>query len=157
MGLNSAQRTQKLRQSVAVKDLDGIFISQPENRFYVSGFSGSAGYLLVTPKLTVLATDFRYFEQSKLQAPEYELFQISGKVEEWFPKLVGNSPMKRLGFESENVTVALVRQIDGSAWLRPDWESSWFRSTAWLRRSALSKNRKRSSSFPGRLKSVIRP
>ena len=111
MGLNSVQRTEKLRELVAGKGLDGIFISQPENRFYVSGFSGSAGYLFVTPKLAVLATDFRYIEQSKLQAPEYEVFQISGKAEEWFPKLIGNSQIKRLGFEFENVSVAFARQL----------------------------------------------
>jgi Xaa-Pro aminopeptidase len=94
-----------------VKGVDAFLISQPENRMYVSGFSGSAGYLFVTPKLAVLATDFRYIEQSKLQAPDYEVFQISGKVEEWFPKLVGVAGLTRLGFESESVSVAVARQL----------------------------------------------
>jgi Xaa-Pro aminopeptidase len=111
MGLNSARRTKTLRQSAADKGLDGLLISQPENRFYTSGFSGSAGYLFVTPNLAVLATDFRYVEQSRLQAPDYEVFQISGKVEEWFPKLVGQAGLNRLGFESDNVSVAFARQL----------------------------------------------
>ncbi len=111
MGLNSLGRTEKLRCRLVEKELDGIFISQPENRFYLSGFSGSAGYLFVTPKLAVLATDFRYVEQSNIQAPDYEVFQTSGKVEEWFPRLVGQAHVKRLGVESENVTVAFIRQL----------------------------------------------
>ena len=36
-------RLQKLRQKLVEKELDAIFISQPENRFYLSGFDGTAG------------------------------------------------------------------------------------------------------------------
>jgi Xaa-Pro aminopeptidase len=111
MGLNSKGRTDTLRLKLAEQGLDGIFISQPENRFYLSGFNGSAGYLFITAKLAVLATDFRYVEQSKIQAPDYELMQITGKVEEWFPKLVGQSGIKRLGFEGENITFSFGRQL----------------------------------------------
>ena len=57
-------RLQKLRQKLAEKELDGIFISEPENRYYLSGFNGSAGFLLITAKDTILATDFRYIEQA---------------------------------------------------------------------------------------------
>ena len=58
----SRSRLQKLRQKLAEKELDAILISQPENRHYLSGFTGSAGYLLITPQKAVLATDFRYVE-----------------------------------------------------------------------------------------------
>jgi Xaa-Pro aminopeptidase len=111
VGLNSTVRTDKIRTQLVAKQLDGILVSQPENRFYLSGFSGSAGYLLVTPQRAVLATDFRYVEQAGIQCPDYELFRISGKIEEWFPHLLGQSRLSRLGFESENVTVALVHLL----------------------------------------------
>jgi Xaa-Pro aminopeptidase len=111
MGLNSNARTDNLRRKLIEKGLDGIFISQAENRFYLSGFNGSAGYLFITTKLAVLATDFRYIEQSKIQAPDYEVFQISGKIEEWFPKLVGQHDIKRVGFEADNISVSFGRQL----------------------------------------------
>jgi Xaa-Pro aminopeptidase len=111
MGLNSAGRTARLCQKLAEKEIEGIFISQPENRFYLSGFDGSAGYLFITANDAVLATDFRYVEQSKAEAPDYQVFQIAGKVEEWFPRLVGEANIKRLGFESEGVTFAFHRQL----------------------------------------------
>ncbi len=109
--MNSISRTNSLRQRLIEKNLDGVFISQPENRFYLSGFNGSAGYLLVTPKLAILATDFRYFEQSGIQAPDYTLFPIAGKTEEWFPRLIGDISIKRLGFEADNLTVSFGRQL----------------------------------------------
>ncbi len=111
MGLNSKGRTDNLRGKLAEKGLDAIFISQPENRFYLSGFNGSAGYLFISAKQAVLATDFRYVEQSKIQSPDYELLQITGKVEEWFPKLVGHDGIRRLGFEGDNLTFSFNRQL----------------------------------------------
>jgi Xaa-Pro aminopeptidase len=111
MNLNTANRLAKLRQKLTEKELDGIFISQPENRFYLSGFNGSAGYLFITTKNAILATDFRYIEQAKAQAPDYQIFQITGKLEEWFPRLTGEINTKRLGFESGDVTFGFYEQL----------------------------------------------
>ena len=104
-------RIQKLRQGLIEKEIDGIFISQPENRRYLSGFDGSSGFLLITPQDMILATDFRYIEQVKNQAPDYEVFRITGDAGEWLPRLVAEPDMKRLGFEAEHITFAIYRQL----------------------------------------------
>ena len=104
-------RVQRLRQRLAEKELDGILVSQPENRYYLSGFDGSAGFLLITPKDAILATDFRYTEQAKRQAPDYEVLQITVDMADWFPKLVTNFNLKTLGFEAEHITFAVYRQL----------------------------------------------
>jgi len=104
-------RLQKLRQRLAEEEIEAIFISQPENRYYLSGFDGSAGFLLITSQETVLATDFRYLEQAKRQAPDYEIFQISGDIVDWFPRLVAELNLGRLGFEAKHVTFAKYRQL----------------------------------------------
>jgi Xaa-Pro aminopeptidase len=109
MSMNN--RIFRLREALVEKKLDGMFISQPDNRYYLSGFDGSAGYLLITPKDTLLATDFRYLEQVKIQSPEYVLFRITGGVSEWFPKLTGEAGIKTLGFESGDITHAMYRQL----------------------------------------------
>ncbi|MFH1031692.1 MAG: Xaa-Pro peptidase family protein [Chloroflexota bacterium] len=111
MSLKLSNRLQNLRLKLAEKEIDGILISQPENRYYLSGFDGSAGYLLITAKDSVLATDFRYTEQAKVQAPDYKIQRITGKLEEWFPKLVAELNVSRLGFESENLTFSLHHQL----------------------------------------------
>ncbi len=111
MGINSKGRTERVRGQLVKEGIDGLLVSQPENRFYLSGFSGSAGYLLITPQTAVLATDFRYVEQAGIQCPDYDLFRVSGKIEEWFPRLAGQTHLKRLGFESEYLTVSFVRQL----------------------------------------------
>jgi Xaa-Pro aminopeptidase len=97
-------RITKLRQMLDEKDIDAFLISQPENRYYLSGFSGSAGYLFITQKHLVLATDFRYVEQVKIQAPDYTLFQITGSISKWFPEIIDGLKIKKLGFESADIT-----------------------------------------------------
>jgi len=104
-------RLQKLRQRLAEKNIDAILISQPENRYYLSGFNGTAGFLLITAERAVLATDFRYIEQAGAQAPGYDIFQIKNSLADWFPGLVDGLSLKRLGFEAGNVTFALHHQL----------------------------------------------
>ena len=109
--MSVSNRLQRLRQKLAEKEIEGIFVSQPENRYYLSDFTGSAGYLLITLQDTVLATDFRYLEQAGVQAPDYQIFQITSNIPEWFPRLVTELNLSRLGFESGNITFAMYQQL----------------------------------------------
>lgn len=109
--MNTEKRLEKLRQELANEELDGILVSQPENRYYLSGFSGSAGYLLITQQDTVLATDFRYIEQAGKEAPDYQIHQISGNMENWFPGLLAEFDLNRLGFEAGHITYTGYSQL----------------------------------------------
>ncbi|MFC1865065.1 M24 family metallopeptidase [Chloroflexota bacterium] len=107
----TANRLQKLRRSLVEKEIDAILVSQPENRYYLSGFDGSSGYLLITPQNQVLATDFRYTEQAGAQAPDYRIFQITNDTSDWFPRLVAELDLSKLGFETGHVTFTMYRQL----------------------------------------------
>lgn len=84
--------------------MDGILITQPENRRYLSGFSGSAGELLISPDSAILSTDFRYIEQAELQAPYFEVARIRGESRErHLIELFSDLGARRLGFEANNL------------------------------------------------------
>ncbi len=106
-------RLQRLHQKLTESGLDAILVSQPENRYYLSSFDGSAGYLLITPHDAVIATDFRYIEQVKVQSPDYRIFQITGDAARWFPDLVSGLKSKRLGFEAGDITFTMYRRFSG--------------------------------------------
>ncbi len=106
-------RIEKLCRGFDGWEIDGMLVSQPANRRYLSGFDGSAGYLLLTPHDRILATDFRYLEQARLQAPGYQVVKISGGVEDWLPGLVAGLNLRQLGFEAAHVTFALYRRLAG--------------------------------------------
>jgi Xaa-Pro aminopeptidase len=97
-------RLGKLRTTLSEKNIPAILISQPENRYYLSGFSGSAGYLLISADKQLLTTDFRYVEQVKQQSPDYQLFEIKGEMSKWLPEFVCGLGLKDLAFEAEDVT-----------------------------------------------------
>jgi Xaa-Pro aminopeptidase len=107
------KRIAKLRQVLAEKAIDAIMISQSENRYYLSGFNGSAGYLFITQNNAVLATDFRYVEQVKRQSPDYTLFQITGSIGKWFPEIINGLRINTLGFESSDISFERYQNLSG--------------------------------------------
>ncbi len=100
------QRLSKLNAHLAEWDLDAMLVTHPENRRYLSGFTGSAGILVIKPDEAVLASDFRYYEQVAREAPEFRLAKIETKLADLLPGLLEELGVKRLGFEIEHVTVA---------------------------------------------------
>jgi Xaa-Pro aminopeptidase len=122
------RRLDRLRSSLEEKALDAIFVSCPENRRYLSGFTGSAGYLLITAKDAVLITDFRYVEQAGYQAPEFQVCKIEpGK--QWFSALLKETNSKRIGFESEDMSVATHQNLSDILKNDPHLETVSFSGT----------------------------
>jgi len=111
--MNSISRLTKLREKLAEKEIEGILISNPENRYYMSGFDGTAGYLLITGDSAILATDFRYTERATSQAPDYDMFQVKGAMSKWLPNLINGVTVNTIAFESDHVTFSLYNQITG--------------------------------------------
>ena len=109
--MNHNNRLQKLRQVFSGKEIDAILISQPENRYYLSGFNGSSGYLLITSQNTVLVTDSRYTEQARTQAPDYDIIQMQNNMTDWLPCLTTELNVRTLGFEAGDITFTLYRRL----------------------------------------------
>jgi Xaa-Pro aminopeptidase len=84
--------------------LDGLLVSVPvddpfgrhgENRYWLSGFTGTAGSALVTRDKALLIADFRYTEQAATECAPYgfEVFPALGGMKEWFPKLAAEGAL----------------------------------------------------------------
>jgi Xaa-Pro aminopeptidase len=85
--------------------VDAMLVTGAENRRYVSGFTGSAGLLLVTAREALLLTDFRYVEQAKGQSPDFEIVKIEGQPWPDVAEQAQRLGVGRVGFESEDLTV----------------------------------------------------
>lgn len=101
-------RLRALRDVLRERDLEALLITGAANRRYLSGFTGSAGALLVTPAAALVFTDFRYRDQVARQAPQFELREISG--ENPLPKRLAEAVkalrLHCVAFESDVVSVA---------------------------------------------------
>ena len=103
-------RLDNLRKKLDEKGLDAILVSTPENRHYLSGFTGSAGQLVVSRDAAILATDFRYTEQAGNQSPYFQVLQ-AGSGWSWLSDLLREHEWKKMGFESHQMTVDTYRQV----------------------------------------------
>jgi Xaa-Pro aminopeptidase len=92
---------------MAEANLDGMLITQPENRRYLSGFTGSSGVLIVTAKRQAIATDFRYYEQVQVQCPDWELIEVGYDFEGKMLNVLRAMKLgaRSVGFEAGHVSV----------------------------------------------------
>ncbi len=97
-------RLKRLRVKLAEKNTDAILVTKRENYIYLSGFTGTSAYLLVTGQDAILITDFRYVEQAALQAPVYEVVQYQGSLIETLNNLLKSKGVEKLGFEESYIT-----------------------------------------------------
>ena len=108
-----SDRLNRLVAQFPEKELDALLISAPENRRYLSGFTGSAGYLFISSERAVLVTDSRYTEQATNQAPDFQVMQVRGGWD-WLLEQLKETGVKRVGFESRDMTVATYNSLVGA-------------------------------------------
>lgn len=103
------KRIEALRATFAEAGIDGLYVTGPTNRRYMSGFTGSAGSLLITQDEALIITDFRYFEQAEQQATAYTLVD-QAKLKPRLARYAG----EKIGFEKDIVSVAGLEEMEAS-------------------------------------------
>jgi len=105
-------RLEKLRQKMTEMELDGFIVTQPYNRRYLSGFTGSSGNLIITQDKRALATDSRYYEQVRQQCPDWQLLEVGyGFADNMLEILRGlGLGGRRVGFEAGHLDVASLHK-----------------------------------------------
>ncbi len=114
-------RVQELTKRMYTLSMDGVLISSKYNRRYLSGFTGSSGYLLITDQGRYLLTDFRYIEQATAQSPEFQIINYFEKgLVETISDLISEARINNLGYEDTTLTVKefnhLSSAIDQCNW-----------------------------------------
>jgi len=99
-------RLSRLRTLMRERKLEALFVTGAHNRRYLSGFTGSSGYLLITDEKAYLLTDFRYTSQAPEQAKHFEVVEHKPKVTETLKDLLKACGIEQLGFEQQHVTYA---------------------------------------------------
>ena len=114
-------RLERLRRALEAHALDGLLVSQPESRYYLSGYTGhdlpprdSAGYLLITADKAFLLTDPRTTEQAEHESPEYEVvtYGAGSRGPQAIAELAGKLGLRHLGFESIHLPYGIWNDIN---------------------------------------------
>lgn len=105
--MDVAERLPRLRERLEAAGCDGLVVTNLTNVRYLSGFSGSAGTLLVLPDEVVLLTDGRYQVQAgeQLAASGLEArIEIGQLPEQQAAGASAGKGVDRLGLEAGSVT-----------------------------------------------------
>lgn len=108
------QRVERLRAALREGDLPALLVTAPANRRYLSGFSGSAGALLVTADAALIFTDGRYVIQAGREAPAFALRQIVNPgrpLHDLLAEEAAELGLGRIGFEAAHTSVADHRRL----------------------------------------------
>jgi len=108
------RRVSSLRQGLADRSLgycDTLWIIQPENRRYLSGFRAvdgqfteSSGSLLIKDSRSILLTDSRYTIEAENEAVDFHVRTLKQGLPEGFPEVVKEIGTRTLGFEEDYLT-----------------------------------------------------
>lgn len=102
-------RLKQIREEMKKRSLDGVIFYKPENRFYVSGFTGSTGYAVILPERALFVTDFRYISQSTNECKGFSIEEIS--AQRGIGDVLNDYGVKRLGFEDDFMTVEAYESL----------------------------------------------
>lgn len=105
-------RIEKLREVMETLELDGMLIESASNRRYITGFTGTAGTVLISKNQAKLITDFRYVEQAGAQAAGFEI--VRGSKASMIQQIADEASkmnMTKLGFEKEHLTFGAYQKF----------------------------------------------
>lgn len=100
------KRIEKLRTLMEGEGVGGAVITSYQNRFYLSGFSGTAGYLIITKNGLYIVTDSRYTIQAKTEAKGFTLITAPETDYSKISEVAEKENLKSLFFEDESLSVS---------------------------------------------------
>lgn len=117
-----AERLKACRAGMEAKSLDGYLVTSRPDQYYLTGFDGEDGAALILPRVVYLLTDGRFAEEAGVAAPWARAVVRRAGLPEVIGKLARKHRIKRLGFQSEVLTVrghTAIRRALGATKLRP--------------------------------------
>jgi Xaa-Pro aminopeptidase len=110
-------RVQRLRQTLSEEGLDAFVVTNPENRRYLSGFTGhdsgadSAGALVITTRNVILITDGRYTEQAEHEVAGATIKKREAALAPLVAESLTEAQASAAGFEATHLTVSLLEDF----------------------------------------------
>ena len=89
--------------------IDSLLITHPANWFYLTGFTGESGALVVSGTGAALVTDGRFVVQAREETNGIRIRQQEGSLLESVTRLLGDLRARRVGFDPIHTTVSQLQ------------------------------------------------
>ena len=101
--------------------IDSLLITSPTNWYYLTGFTGESGALVVSRKATTLITDGRFMVQSRAEVSGGCIVQQKGSLFESVGRFLKETRARRVGFDPSQLTVEQLHSFRRAAGARVRW------------------------------------
>lgn len=104
----------KIIDFIRAKNIDGFFVSKPQNVRYVSNYTSDDAYLFITEKENFFITDPRYIEQAAMECPNYKIinWRENGKyVAESVKFIIDSLNLKSFCFEGDYINYNTYEEL----------------------------------------------
>jgi len=112
------ERITRLQSLLRKQGLSSLLVTNPVNWFYLTGFSGESGLLVVGPNRLTLVTDGRFTVQAAQEAPSLSVVLQKDGLYRTCGELLKGRKRRKVGFDSAQMTVAqlgALRKATGGA------------------------------------------
>ncbi len=105
------QKKALLRRRVQKEKVEGILITDLTNVRYLTGFTGSSGFAVLTDKHAIIVTDFRYQEQVRHEVKGWSIKIERTERSKEIKNICDMYNIKKLGFEDHDITYGFYRKL----------------------------------------------
>jgi len=116
-------RKERVRQAAAALGADTLLAKGSADVFYLSGFTGDAGVLLIEPTDAMLFTDGRFETQAKDESPFTELRVVRGKLDTAVGEYLSRKARK-VAYAPSQWTLTSWRVLHRAAGARTRWREA---------------------------------
>ncbi|MBT9164394.1 MAG: Aminopeptidase YpdF [candidate division WS2 bacterium] len=99
-----------IKDNLRENNLDAWVTFRYESRRYLTGFTGSAGILVLNPE-PILLVDFRYAEQAKIESLKAKIIEFNKPYHKYLKEALNSGSSKKVGFEPNHLTVSQLREL----------------------------------------------
>ena len=117
METTNKQRVACLQALLREKGLDSLLVTSPLDWYYLTGFTGEAGVMLVDPRNLTLVTDGRFAVQAREEARKLQVVLQNDGLYRTCGQVLRQRQRKRVGFDPGQLSVlelGLLRKSAGA-------------------------------------------
>ena len=98
-----------------------LLVTRPANRFYLTGFTGESGALIVSKKGTTLVTDGRFMVQAKAEVRGIRIRQQEGTLFESVARVLRDLRARRVAFDPAHMAVSELQHARKASRRHLEW------------------------------------
>jgi Xaa-Pro aminopeptidase len=117
-------RLKALSGLISTAELDALVITHPANWYYLTGFTGEAGVLILSKETPALITDGRFTTQVREETTSVRLIEQKGSLLESTGRFLRGKGIRRVGFDPAQTSVAQLVQLKKAAGSSTRWIST---------------------------------